>query len=75
MYAQLVDLHNTIVDATNKGQLQLNDEQTKYVNEAADLINEMGELDKSDFKSEDDAVAIAKTIGQLAEALGTIVGA
>ena len=73
VYAQLVTLHNTIADAVNSGQLTLDAESTEAVNQAAELIAKIGDIDKSDFKNDAEAVEAAKLMGGIAKVLGALV--
>ena len=73
VYAQLVTLHDTIADAVNSGQLTLDAESTEAVNQAAELIAKIGDIDKSDFKDDAEAVEAAELMGDIAEVLSALV--
>lgn len=71
-YVELVDDYNTIKDAAESGAVTLNDEQTAAMNEAADLINELGELNEADFTSQEDIDTIGASIVSIDEGLSAI---
>lgn len=74
-YAELVDDYNTVKDAVEGGVITLTDEQTEVVNEAADLINDLGEISEDDFESQDDINTIGATIVNIDAGLAAIVEA
>ncbi len=71
-YVELVDDYNTIKDAAESGAVTLNDEQTAAMNEAADLINELGDLNEADFTSQEDIDTIGASIVSIDDSLATI---
>ena len=71
-YVELVDDYNTIKDAAESGAVTLNDEQTAAMDEAADLINELGELNEADFTSQEDIDTIGASIVSIDEGLSAI---
>ena len=71
-YVELVDDYNTIKDAAESGAVTLDDEQTAAMNEAADLINELGELNEADFTSQEDIDSVGASIVSIDEVLSAI---
>jgi len=71
-YAELVDDYNTIKDAAESGAVTLDDDQTAAMNEAADLINELGDLNEADFTSQEDIDTIGASIVSIDDSLATI---
>lgn len=71
-YVELVDDYNTIKDAAESGAVTLDDEQTAAMNEAADLINELGDLNEADFTSQEDIDTIGASIVSIDEGLSAI---
>ena len=71
-YVELVDDYNTIKDAAESGAVTLNDDQTAAMNEAADLINELGDLNEADFTSQEDIDTIGASIVSIDDSLATI---
>ena len=71
-YAELVDDYNTIKDAAEAGTVTLNDDQLAAMNEAADLINELGEISESDFASQDDLNSVGASIVSIDAGLAAI---
>ncbi|MBO5561014.1 MAG: hypothetical protein J6A07_05135 [Firmicutes bacterium] len=71
-YVELVDDYNTIKDAAESGAVTLDDDQTAAMNEAADLINELGELNEADFTSQEDIDSVGASIVSIDEVLSAI---
>lgn len=71
-YAELVEDYNTIKDAAESGAVTLNDEQHAAMDEAADLINELGEISESDFASQDDLNTVGASIVSIDAGLAAI---
>ena len=71
-YVELVDDYNTIKAAAESGAVTLNDDQTAAMNEAADLINELGDLNEADFTSQEDIDTIGASIVSIDDSLATI---
>ncbi len=71
-YVELVDDYNTIKNAAESGAVTLDDEQTAAMNEAADLINELGDLNEADFTSQEDIDTIGASIVSIDDSLATI---
>ncbi|MBQ7265025.1 MAG: hypothetical protein IJS61_02915 [Firmicutes bacterium] len=71
-YVKLVDDYNAIKDAVDSGAVTLDEEQTDAMNKAADLINELGELNENDFTSQEDIDTIGASIVSIDEGLSVI---
>lgn len=74
VYAQLVDLHNTVIDGIDNGSIDADDETKKLLDEAADAINQMGELEQTDFKTEQDALDFLDAVNSMVEGLAAVAG-
>ena len=53
-YAALTDAYNAVVNAYNNDAIAQSDEIDKNLADAKDLMDQMGELSKTDFKSRED---------------------
>ena len=53
-YAALTDAYNAVVNAYNNDAIAQSDEIDKNLADAKDLMDQMGELSKTDFKSQED---------------------
>lgn len=71
-YVKLVDDYNAIKDAADTGAVTLDEEQTDAMNKAADLINELGELNENDFTSQEDIDTVGASIVSIDEGLSVI---
>ncbi len=71
-YVQLVNDYNTIKAAVESGQVTLDEDQAAAMDEAADLINELGEINEADFTSQEDIDSVAESIVSIDEGLAAI---
>ena len=71
-YTELVDDYNTVKDAVEAGVVTPDEDQLAAINEAADLINELGDIEESDFASQEDINTVGASIVTLDETLATI---
>ena len=53
-YAALTDAYNAVVNAYNNDAIAQSDEIDKNLADAKDLMDQMGELSETDFKSQED---------------------
>lgn len=52
-YAELVDIYNAVKDAYENGSIDPDSELEGIMNEAADVINQMGEIDRTEITNAD----------------------
>lgn len=71
-YALLVQYHDAIAEAYNSDEIAANPEIEKVMNQAADLIGQMGEV-RQDTLSEEDAVTLNDYIIGVVEVLTSVV--
>ena len=65
IYSNLVKLHTTVADAVNDGTIEADAETVDLLNQAADVIKEIGDIEQTDFTDPPvTALGIQHTIGQ-----------
>ena len=52
IYSNLVKLHTTVADAVNDGTIEADAETVDLLNQAADVIKEIGDIEQTDFTDE-----------------------
>lgn len=71
-YSALVDYHNAVVDLYSSDEIAADAEIEEVINEAADLINQMGEISQEEL-TEEDAMTLNDAMGDLVDALTYLV--
>ena len=72
-YAALTDAYNAVVDAYNDDSVEQSDEIDKDLADAKDLMDQMGELEETDFESQADLDAINNSMLQMCDILNAIL--
>ena len=74
IYSNLVELHTTVADAVNDGTIEADAETVDLLNQAADVIEEMGDIEQSDFTDEDEAIQLVDSMSKMADGLAAVAG-
>lgn len=74
IYSNLVELHNTVADAVNDGTIEADAETVDLLNQAADVIEEMGDIEQADFTDEDEALQLVDSMSKMADGLAAVAG-
>ena len=72
-YSILVDCYNQVQDLYMNNQIKQDDQIENLMGEAKKVIEEMGQLQESDFKSQDDYKKMNDSMVTMIESLGKIV--
>ena len=72
-YALLTDAYNAVVDAYNDDSIKQSDEVESDINQAKELMDELGNLSETDFKSQDDYVTMNNAILDMCTVLNSIL--
>ena len=73
-YAKLTDCYNTVYDAYMSDEIEQDDDIESTLTEAADLIEEMGEISQ-DSVTEEDAVILNDSMSAVLQVLFAVVNA
>ena len=74
IYSNLVELHTTVADAVNDGTIEADAETVDLLNQAADVIEEMGDIEQADFTDEDEAIQLVDSMSKMADGLAAVAG-
>lgn len=74
IYSNLVELHTTVADAVNDGTIEADAETVDLLNQAADVIKEIGEIEQTDFTDEDEALQLVDSMSKIADGLAAVAG-
>lgn len=74
IYSNLVKLHTTVADAVNDGTIEADAETVDLLNQAADVIKEIGEIEQTDFTDEDEALQLVDSMSKIADGLAAVAG-
>ena len=74
IYSNLVKLHTTVADAVNDGTIEADAETVDLLNQAADVIKEIGEIEQTDFTDEDEALQLVDSMSKMADGLAAVAG-
>lgn len=74
IYSNLVELHTTVADAVNDGTIEADAETVDLLNQAADVIEEMGNIEQADFTDEDEALQLVDSMSKMADGLAAVAG-
>lgn len=74
IYSNLVELHTTVADAVNDGTIEADAETVDLLNQAADVIEEMGDIEQADFTDEDEALQLVDSMSKMADGLAAVAG-
>ena len=72
-FAELTDVYNTVVDLYNNDGIEPDGDIEDLLNQAKEVIEEMGELDENDFNDESEMIQLNDSRVTLIEALGDVV--
>ena len=72
-FNELQDAYNMVVDLYNNDDIDQDDDVEELLNEAKDLIEEIGEIDENDFADEDEMEELNDTMVTILDALSGIV--
>ena len=72
-FAALTDVYNEVVDLYNNDGIEPDGEIEDLLNQAKDVIEEMGELDENDFNDESEMEQLNDSMETLIDALGDVV--
>mgnify|MGYP002588407643 CR=1 FL=1 len=72
IYSNLVKLHTTVADAVNDGTIEA--ETVDLLNQAADVIKEIGDIEQTDFTDEDEALQLVDSMSKIADGLAAVAG-
>ena len=72
-FAQL-ELHTTVADAVNDGTIEADAETVDLLNQAADVIKEIGDIEQTDFTDEDEALQLVDSMSKIADGLAAVAG-
>ena len=73
-FAQLQELHTTVADAVNDGTIEADAETVDLLNQAADVIKEIGDIEQADFTDEDEALQLVDSMSKMADGLAAVAG-
>ena len=74
IYSNLVELHSTVADAVNDGTIEADAETVDLLNQAADVIKEIGDIEQTDFTDEDEALQLVDSMSKMADGLAAVAG-
>ena len=74
IYSNLVELHTTVADAVNDGTIEADAETVDLLNQAADVIKEIGDIEQTDFTDEDEALQLVDSMSKIADGLAAVAG-
>lgn len=74
IYSNLVELHTTVADAVNDGTIEADAETVDLLNQAADVIKEIGDIEQTDFTDEDEALQLVDSMSKMADGLAAVAG-
>lgn len=74
IYSNLVELHTTVADAVNDGTIEADAETVDLLNQAADVIEEIGDIEQTDFTDEDEALQLVDSMSKMADGLAAVAG-
>ena len=74
IYSNLVKLHTTVADAVNDGTIEADAETVDLLNQAADVIKEIGDIEQTDFTDEDEALQLVDSMSKIADGLAAVAG-
>ena len=74
IYSNLVKLHTTVADAVNDGTIEADAETVDLLNQAADVIKEIGDIEQTDFTDEDEALQLVDSMSKMADGLAAVAG-
>ena len=74
IYSNLVELHSTVADAVNDGTIEADAETVDLLNQAADVIEEIGDIEQTDFTDEDEALQLVDSMSKMADGLAAVAG-
>ena len=74
IYSNLVELHTTVADAVNDGTIEADAETVDLLNQAADVIKEIGDIEQADFTDEDEALQLVDSMSKMADGLAAVAG-
>ena len=72
IYSNLVKLHTTVADAVNDGTIEADAETVDLLNQAADVIKEIGDIEQTDFTDEDEALQLVDSMSKMADGLAAV---
>ena len=74
IYSNLVELHTTVADAVNDGTIEGDAETVDLLNQPADVIKEIGDIEQTDFTDEDEALQLVDSMSKMADGLAAVAG-
>ena len=67
-------LYTSVADAVNDGTIEADAETVDLLNQAADVIKEIGEIEQTDFTDEDEALQLVDSMSKIADGLAAVAG-